>query len=69
MCDNLKKNVCVKIVLHAKIQARKEAIARNYFPRRTNFCLCSSRLPSLSCSVIFDQIHADILFRRVNYFS
>ncbi len=62
----VKKNVCVKIPLHANIRARKAALVRNYFSRRNHFCLNSSRLPSLSCSAIFDQINTDVLFRRVN---
>ncbi len=48
----VKKNICVKILPHANIPARKAALVRNY---------------SLIHSVIFDQINADVLFRRVNY--
>ncbi len=65
----VKKNICVKILLHANIPARKAALGRNYFSRRNNFGLHGSRLPSLSLSrsAIFDQINTDVLFRRVNY--
>ncbi len=62
----VKKSICVKILLHTNIQARKAALVRNYFSRRNNFCLKRSQLPSLSCSVIFDQININILIRRAN---
>ncbi len=55
----VKKNTCVKILLHANIRAKKAALVKNYFSRRNNFCL--------SRSAIFDQINADVLFRRVDY--
>ncbi len=61
------KNICVKILFHANIRARKVAHLGNYFSRRNNFHLIDSRFPSLSCSVIFDQINADLLIRRVSY--
>ncbi len=73
----LKKNVCVKIHLHANMSARKAALVRNYFCRCNNFRLSSSQLLSLSLflsrslslsrSAIFDQINGDVLFRRVNH--
>ncbi len=64
----VKKNVCVKILLHANIQVRLAALVRNYFSRCNNFDLHGSRLSlSFSCSAIFDQINTDVLFRRVNY--
>ncbi len=50
----VKKNVCVKIVLHANIPAGKAALGRNYFSRHNNFGPHCSQLPSLSCSMIFD---------------
>ncbi len=63
----LKNNVHIKILLHANIRARKAALVRNYFTRRNNFRLNCSCLPSLSHSVIFDQIKTYVLFRRVKY--
>ncbi len=63
----VKKNVCVKILLHTNILARKAALLRNYFSQRDNFGLHSSQLPSVSHSAIFDQIDAKSFFRRVNY--
>ncbi len=45
-----KKSVCVKILPHANIQARKAALGRNYFSRRNNFGLHGSRLFSLFLS-------------------
>ncbi len=50
--------------MHADTAARKAALVRNYFSRRSYFGFLSL---SLSGSVIFDQINADVLFRRVNY--
>ncbi len=47
----VKKNICVKILLHANIQALKAALVRNYFYRHNNFGLHSSRLLSLSLSL------------------
>ncbi len=47
----VKKNIYVKIVLHANIPARKAALLRNYFSRRNNFGLLGSHsLLSLSLS-------------------
>ncbi len=62
----VKKNVLVKI-LQANIWAKKAVFVRNYFSRCNNFHLKGSQLPSLSRSAIFDQINADILYKRVNY--
>ncbi len=42
------KNICVKILLHANIQARKAALVRNYFSRCNNFLVSGYQLPSLS---------------------
>ncbi len=47
------------------IQARKAALARDYFSRPDY--LHGSQLPSLSHSAIFDQINSNALFRKVNY--
>ncbi len=49
----VKKNICVKIPLHTNIWARKAELVRNYFPRRNNFCLCGSWLPSVSLAQWF----------------
>ncbi len=46
-----KRNICVKILLHANIRARKAAVV----------------IQDSNHSVIFDQIKAEILFRRVNH--
>ncbi len=59
--------LCVKILLHSNIQAKKAALVRNYFSRRNYFGLNGSWLPSLSCLVIFEELNTDVLFRRVNY--
>ncbi len=59
----VKKNFCVKILLLANIWTSKAALVRNYFSRR-NVPLNSSRLPPLSLSVSFNQINAEVLFRR-----
>ncbi len=56
----LKKKVCVKILLHADIRAGKAALFFTIFPSVITFM-------SLPHSAIFDQINADVLFRRVNY--
>ncbi len=50
----VKKNICVRILLHANIQARKAALVRNYFSRRNNFHLNSSQVP-LSFSLSLAQ--------------
>ncbi len=55
----VKKNNCAKICLDAMIQAIQATLVRNCFSRH------SKRVISLS--EIFDQINADIPFRRVNY--
>ncbi len=58
----VKNSICVKILLHANIQAGKAALVRNYFSRRNNFFLNSFWFLaplSLTCSEIFDQINAD----------
>ncbi len=62
----VKKNICVKIRLCANIRARKAALVRNYFP---GVITLVSKAPGtcLSRLAIFDQINADVLFRRVNY--
>ncbi len=45
----VKKNVCVKIPLHACIRARKAALVWNYFSRCNNFfCLNMSELSTPS---------------------
>ncbi len=62
----VKKKICVKIFLHASIRARKATLERNYFSTRNHFHL-RSRLPSLSCSLIFDRINTGVLFRSMNY--
>ncbi len=51
------------------IGAGKAAHVRDYFSRRNNFHLNSPGLLSLSLSqsVMFDQINAEVLCRRVNY--
>ncbi len=61
----VKKTICVKILLHANIWARKAALVRNYFPKCNNFHLNSSWL-SLWFSDI-DQINVGVPFRTVNY--
>ncbi len=40
----VKKNICVKILLHTNIQARKAALQRNNFSRHNNFHLNGSSL-------------------------
>ncbi len=59
----VQKNVYVKILLHTNIPARKAALVRNYYFRRNNFGVHSFWLPFVSCSAIFDQIKAEILFK------
>ncbi len=49
----VKKDVCVKNLLHANIRARKAALLRNYFSRRNHFRPNGSRLPSLSLPLRF----------------
>ncbi len=56
----VKKNMCVKILPYANIQARKAAIVRNYFSRHNICCLNTSQLPYLSLFVIFNQIKTGI---------
>ncbi len=62
----IQKNVCVKILLHTNIRARKAELVRNYF---LTFLTLVSTAPTypLSHLTTFDQINADVSFRSVNY--
>ncbi len=60
----VKKKICVKILLHASIELGGSTCKELFFQ---NFNLNSSRLPSLSTSVMFAHSNTDILFGRVNY--
>ncbi len=73
-CSPLMESSTKLIVLHSHA-----TLVRNYFSRRNNFGLYGSWLLSLSRSLflslslslsrsaMFDQINADVLFKRVNY--
>ncbi len=52
MSDDGISKVCVKILLHTNIPARKAALGRNYFSRRNNFGLYGSWLLSLYLIII-----------------